>query len=401
MKKRFAVDMLLNIVATAIPTFVLQLLLLPLLSRHMTDDDYGLLVTILSLINVIPATMGNTLNNIRLIIGGDQKPGEEKNYNYLLFVMIIVNLIIVSVFLLSYDKNHKILSIVLTLLLSALYLLREYHIVAFRIDINYKNIMISNLILVVGYGIGYLVFRASGDWQFLYIFGLLISLIYIFKHSRLWKEPYSRDRSFKHICGQTLLLMISSFLARVTTYADKLFIFPILGGTAVSIYYAATLFGKVVSMIITPVSSVMLSYLSKIKKKNDNLFNTALISSLIVCVVGYFFGIVVSRPILGLLYPQFVYEAMQYIWLTTGSMVLSALITIINPFVLKFFDMKWQIVISGTYVLIYIVLTMSLLYSMGLLGFCFGTLLANGIKLCFMLLIYYRFSGKQTKLSIY
>lgn len=394
MKKKIAFDMLLNIVATAIPTFVLQLLLLPALSRYMGGEEYGLLVTILALLNMIPSTFGNVLNNIRLIEGKNEET-PQPDFNPLLLILTGINLVLMTIFTLVYDKEITLYSLILVLIVSILLLFREYFTVAFRIKLNYKNIVISNLIMVVGYVIGFLLFRATGRWQYMYIMGYLVSLVFIFIKSELWKEPIVISTAFKHIGGQTIMLSIATFLGRITTYADKLLIFPVLGGTVVSVYYAATLFGKVVSMTINPISSVMLSYLSKSTKKNNNTFKLAFLSSATVCIAGYFVCIAISRPVLKLLYPQFVNEAMQFIWFTTGTMVITALISIVNPFVLKFFDMKWQIAINCVYVSVYVGISMALLSRLGLKGFCIGTLIAAMLKLSFMLYIYNRRSDKE------
>ena len=394
-KKKIVFDMMLNIIATAIPTFVLQLLILPSLADYMSDVRYGLLVTILALLNVVPSTMGNALNNIRLIEGEEEGSQEEKSdYQIILLSMALVNLAAVAGFSFFYEREISAASLLLTLIVSVLWLLREYHIVAFRIKLNYVNITISNVIMVLGYGAGYWLFRVTGHWQFIYALGHLFSLIYIFCKSDLWKEPFKKSVRLRSITWQTVLLALSGLLLRITTYADKMLIFPVIGGAMVSVYYAATLFGKIVSQVITPISGVMLSYLSKAKRKNDDVFHMTLLSSSAVCAVGYFACVAISRPVLTWLYPRFVDGAMQYIWVTTGTTVLTALISIINPFVLKFFDMKWQIVINGIYVAVYVALSMALLERMGLIGFCVGTLIATILKLLFMVLVYYRSKEK-------
>lgn len=388
-KKKILIDMFLNIIAVSIPTIVLQLIILPLLARYMPDDRYGLLVTILALLNVVPSTMGNVLNNIRLIFRSNEpENGIITDYNVLLLIFSFINLIIIGIFYCFYEKDITVINLILILIISVLWLMREYYIVAFRIKINYINIVICNIMLVVGYGIGFGLFLITNYWQFIYILGNLISLIFVFAKCSLWKEPIKVSSNFKGITIQTVLLLLSNILTRITTYADKLLIFPILGGTIVSVYYAATLFGKVISLAITPISSVMLSYLAKEKQKNDKDFKDVFIISTFVCLVGYFICLLISRPILHLLYPQFMEKAMNYIVWTTGTVVLNTLISVLNPFVLKFFDMKWQIVINGLYAIVYIALSMGFLYVLGLTGFCIGALLATLIKLVLMLIIY-------------
>lgn len=387
--------MLLNIAATAVPTFMLQLLILPMLAKYMDGDEYGILVTILAVLNVIPATMGNSLNNIRLITDGEKAPRKTLNYNALLLIMAVLNVIIVGCLVQYYDREISMSGMVLTLIVALLWMYRDYHLVAFRLNINYLYIMFSNLLLIPGYFIGWLLFRMDGRWQWIYICGNITALVFILLKSQLWREPLGTDDAFPGICGQTALLFTSNTMNRVTTYADKMLILPILGGTTVSVYYVATLFGKIVSLAITPVSSVMLSYLAKLKKKNDSVFWQAFFSGTVICAIGYVFCLFISRPVLGWLYPQYVDDAMHYIAITTGTMVLTALITIVNPFVLKFFDMKWQVVINSLYVFIYVSLTMVLLGRLGLYGFCLGSLAAASVKLLFLIYTYAKKTAKQ------
>lgn len=394
MKKKIAFDMLLNIVATAIPTLVLQLLILPALAHNMNDDSYGLIVTILALMNIVPATMGIALNNMRLIMDRDQDYCED--YNVILLIMAAINLILVTAASIYYDRRISFIRLFLTLLLSLLWLLREYYIVDFRLKINYEYIFISNVLLTLGYGIGFIVFRLTNQWQYICIVGQLACLLFIISKSKLWMEPLTISSRFHNINFQTCLLIASSFLARITTYADKLLIFPILGGATVSVYHSATLLGKVVSMAITPISSVALTYLSKTKSKNDSTFKTAFSISTVVCVIMFFICVGISRPILRVLYPQFVDAAMNYIFITTGTMVLTVLTTVINPFILKYYDMKWQVRINGVYAVSYLFIVLLLLQLYGLYGFCVGALLAAAGKLIFTVMIYYRKQEKNT-----
>ena len=390
-KKRIAVDMALNIAATALPTFVLQLLILPSLSRHMSDERYGLLVTILALLNVLPSTMGNVLNNIRLLYDSKyREDGLTGDFNVLLLIMAGVNLLIVAAFSYFYEQTITPISVFLVLLVSVVWLMKEYFIVAFRLRIDYVAILINNVLQVVGYGIGYALFLWCGKWHMIYLTGYVVSLIYIFIRCDLWQEPLRITPLFRKTTWQSVLLLVSSLLTRVITYADKILIYPLLGGAVVSVYYAATVFGKVVALAITPINAVALTYLAKIRQKTDSVFRTTFLIGVAVCAAGYVICVLISRPVLTLLYPQYVDDAMKYIIITTGTTVLFALISIINPFILKFFDMKWQIAINGGTAAFYVVICLLLLKFWGLYGFCVGTLLTNAVKLVFMLLIYRR-----------
>ena len=195
---------------------------------------------------------------------------------------------------------------------------------------------------------------------------------------------------FKYCVKDVFTLSGSTVLARLINYADKILIYPIMGGTAVAIYYAATLLSKVVSLVITPINSVVLTYLTKYKNKPDSIFRWTVVSGSIVCLIGYFATIMVSKPLLTILYPNYVDEAMKYIYITSISIVVSVLTTIITPFVLKFCDTTWQVIINIITTVVYICVSLTLVSSLGLTGFCVGVLTANLVKFTATLWAYYR-----------
>ena len=388
MKKSIFCDMLLNIVASMIPIAVLQLWILPSLGKAIPEEEYGLAITIVAFFSVLPGASGNVLNNVRLIHAKEGERSNQTDFNVVLACLCCLNLLGVIGFSALYDKEITLIGIALNIIASLLLLLHEYYIVAFRININYIYVVVSNVFLTFGYGLGYGLFKVCGYWQFIYIVGYLVSDIYIMSKCDLWKEPLKISTKFKRISSDTGFLMTSGILGGAVTYADKLLIFPLLGGGTVAVYHAATVFSKVISMAVSPISSVMLTYLSKIRKKENNVFLITLLTGTVVCIFGYALCIFLSKPVIGVLYPQYVEEAIKYIYITTGVAVLQALYSLISPFVLRFFDSMWQLWFSGGTVVLYVVLCVSMLYKWGLRGLCIGVLLANAFKVAFLIIIY-------------
>lgn len=388
MEKIFS-DMIINIVATSIPTVVLQLLILPSLSNYMDGNAYGLMVTILAILNVVPSTIGNILNNVRLLHEESyKKDSEQGDFQILLTIFQAINLLIMVMVSIYCLGTKDIIGILLLIAVGILWLGREYHIVAFRLKTDYIAILVNNLCLTTGYGIGYIFFMKNGYWQIIYLLGYILSYLHIVIASPIIKEPFTKTKRLRIVFNDFAFLLISSVLARTINYADKLLLYPILGGTMVSVYYAATVFSKVISLAITPINSVALSYLSKINKKTNSLFKWTYIVGIVVCGIGYIMIVILSRPVLSTLYPKYVDAAMQYIWVTSGTIVVSVLTSMITPFVLRFSDIKWQIWINGITTIVYIIISLSLLKLGGLMGFCVGALLANIIKLLITTYVY-------------
>lgn len=389
-KNDLAINVVLNTVAAAIPILVLQLVLLPLVAKYMNDDEYGLVVTILSILNIVPIILGNSLNNIRLLYENRYKENNILgDFPVILLLDLIINIILISIFGICYINIYStalnIIHILFVISISILWLLREYYIVAFLIDLNYGAILINNILLAIGYIIGFVLFRIIGLWESIYLCGYVCSLLFIYAKTTIWREKFKRSFLWKEVFKENNTYVLSCLLYRFTTYADKILLYPLLGGLYVTIYYVATLSGKIVSMLITPLCGVLLSYLAKKNNSNKKSFRKVVQYGSVFCAIGYIFCIVVSRPVLKILYPQYVDNAMDYIYITTAVVVIGVMISLINPYILKALSMKWQVLINSLTLFVYITGALVLLNFFGLMGFCVGTLIANVFKFVFMI----------------
>lgn len=390
MKKKILLDMGLNIGATFIPICILQLLLLPLIGGRMDIEQYGIMTSITALMTMISHTLGGTLNNVRLLC--DLKYTEEQvkgDFNILLVIAATINMIIMFIGTWYYEGYLNVLNITLVIMSTIINLLREYFIVGFRLNLNYKAILINNSMLALGYVLGYVVFFATEQWQYVYLIGGLLSLVYVLKVTQMHREPYKLTKFFREVTTKGLILLISIALANMLNYVDRLMILPLFGASTVSIYYVSTLLGKVIGLGIGPICSVILSYISKIEKLPKNSFKVMLLVACTLGAVGYGFCIIISKPMINILYPLWADEAMKYIPITTFTAIITMLCSVINPMILRFCNMKWQIVINASSIIIYGIFTLGLVDKYGLMGFCIGTLVATFIKLIIMLIIYY------------
>lgn len=386
--KKIVGDAFLNVIASSVPLVLLQLALLPLIAARVTDDEYGLVVTLVALLSLVPTTLGNVLNNVRLLQcaeSDDRRP--SSSFSLIVLVSTAIAVLVTFCVAVYYADGVNPTSTGMALL-AFLAVYREYLMVSYRLDLNYRAIVASSFYLAVGYLVGYGLFALTGWWELVYMVGLASSLAYMLLTTHLWREPLSPDSQLAGSAKDTAVLFASSMLGRSTTYADRMVIFPMLGGFEVSVYYVATLFGKILSMGVSPVSSVMLSYLARLKARPKRAFWYSLGLGLALSVVAYGITIGLSRPVLLLLYPQFADQAMDYVWLVTITAYVNVLISIADPYVLRFLSLKWQVFENGLFCLLYFALALTLLGSFGLMGFCLGSLIATGAKLVFLLLVY-------------
>ena len=350
-KKKYVFDFLYNIVAYSIPVFVNQIIILPTLGRMTPDLEYGKILAMINVINFFPFTLGNTLNNIRII--KNQEYDEIKTRGdfsiFLLFGVAGVSLFSFVSYTFFYDKID-LLNIFFFVALSLIWYLREYYIVVFRIKIDYKKILVNNLFMGTGYLFGlllYIIGFFKMYWEAIYLLGQIASFIYLYHNEKaIFKEEIRVTPLFKMTSIALICLLFSNLLNSSLANIDKIFIQPLLGGRAVSIYHAASVFTKIVSTCTAPTAMVLLSYLGKKKDITKKSIYQTVIIAFSVALCGYVFCLCFGKKIIKLLYPSYYIDAIPYIWITSANTMVALVISIIRPFSLKFCKLSWQIVIG-------------------------------------------------------
>ncbi|MFF2753500.1 lipopolysaccharide biosynthesis protein [Psychrobacillus sp. NPDC058041] len=387
-KQKFLLDSILNIMSSALPLLVLQLFSLPITAKMVGSDNFGILITVISIITVIGFPVGNSLNNIRLLRNGEYIKQEiTGDFNLLLLGSSFISslcLLLVSISL----EGIQFLNIILLVLIVIITIIKEYLVVSYRINLNFQSILHNNILLSIGYFIGTCLFYVTGLWEFIYLTGLVSSLVYLIFTTNLLNEPYNKTRIFNRTFKEFIILYGSGLLSNLSNYADKIILLPLLGPKYVSIYYAASILGKIISMFINPINSVILSYIAKIDRINQKVFLKGILLVSIIGLIGYCTTILISPVFLQIFYPILAEESLNIIYFTSATAILSILSSIFGPFNLRYNKLKWQIYMSSSNLIFYISLAYYLTGSFGLRGFTIAVLLSALYKFLFQVYIF-------------
>lgn len=388
-KKRYK-DLILNTIAIALPIGVLQLFIYPNLAKDLGNEKYGLLISIYSIWTLVSAALSGALNSIKLV--NNNKYSQEKiNGDYPIistrWAFIVMFVCFFAIWI--YIGEFKIINIILGTIAALLMYYEMYYECSFRININFINILICKITMVAGYLIGYYVFRLVGYWELIFIFGYGMSFIYCLVKSNFIKEKYIKTKYYTKTLRDCNYIAISNFVNNLSTYADKLVLYPLMGGDVVAIYYTSMLIGKVISMVASSLRDVILSYISK-NTDNDEKFNTKIFVISFFCIVGcYLVLILINKWVIGLLYPQLIDEVAKYIPLALAITMLDVFATIIHPYTLKYCNAKWQIVISTLSTSTNFITSLLLWRVYGLTGFYIGAIIGQMSKIIMFMYVYY------------
>lgn len=394
-KKKAVGDILLNIFAVAMPIGMLQLIIYPQIAKHIGGDEYGLMLTIYSIWIMVSNSLGNVLNNVKLLKVKDyEELGEEGDVALLLRRWIAISSGIVFVVIWVYCGHFNPIHVFLGVVCAVSIMLKAYLEVGFRIKLNYVAIVINNALLSIGYFLGFLLFLVTNVWEFVFLIGYLMAVIFCAIKTQLLKEKPKKTIMFSRVRKDSYSLVVAAVINSLINYADKLVLYPLMGGTIVSIYYTATILGKITGMLTGPINSVFLSYIARWDKSRANYFYKVLSIGVLICILGYGVTLLLARPVISLLFPQWVDEVIQIIPLTTVTIMIGVLTALLQPFVLKYCKMEWQIAISAAGSIAYFAFALILWHFMGLKGFCIGTIIGAIVKLIIMITVYFRTNGK-------
>lgn len=379
-------DFSLNIIASAIFTIGTQLIAYPYLSRIMTSAEYGLLLTMMGIVNVVGVSLGNPLNNTRII----EQPEYDRekingDYNPIFLVCILVNIIsVASITIVLQGMN---LSVIGYIIISALISFRAYYSASYRIVINYKMYLYSSLCGLAGYLFGIVVTHFTNMWVFTFIFGELFSCVYIYFTASIVHDKFRITKLFKKSFKKYLYFMSAAILSNLMIYMDRFFIYPVLGADQVAIYIVASFLGKTAGIVMAPISGVLLTYYAKEDQLSLSQFYKRMGLFTAISIVIFLMILLIGIPITRILYPTLVESVIPIFAIANLATTIFILGNTIQPTLLKFCNAKWQPIIQGIYLVLYLFIGFICMKNNGLIGFCYAVLFVNIIKIIMMLYV--------------
>lgn len=379
--KRISGDFVISILASVIYTFARQIVVFPLLAAQLTDADYGTLLTVAGLANVCTAMIGSSLNNIRLIEDSHYKEqGLLGDFNFLCLLGSGVSVVFAAVL-----RRMFALSPLTAVLLGAYLIvsnLYQYATAFFRLELNFKRTFLCNTVVSAAYCAAALVFATAELWPAIFLVGEGVGLLFAWKTTPFSREPLSRTPLFSATAATLLTYMATNLIGNLLTYADRMILYPILGGEGVSYYSTASFFGKSAGIVMAPIAGVLLGYFAqkdfKASKKLFAIVNGCSLGCLAVFLLGcWLFAPWFTR----LLYPTLYEGAAPYIFLANLASAISNAGSMAQPMVLKACSIRWTLLTQVLYGASYLLFAWLWLPGYGLLGFCWASIAADTVRL--------------------
>ncbi len=370
---------------TLVMNGVLQIAIYPLLNRVMGADELGTVLYIMGLVAIVCPSVGQALNNSRLVVRRDhQVANGDYNRLVLFFAIISSGIAIIA----SGSSVRGSFTIVMTALLLIITSYRYYGDVEYRLSLNYRHFFVYYLLMSVGYLVGFVIYWMGGSWFFIFLTGELAALIFVGIKGSIFRDFWKKSDCFSIARYRGFLLIISYLITNSTLNMDRLVLKHMVGNTAVTQYYVVSLIGKTLVLLVAPINTIVISYLTKREKTmNQKEFGKAAGAGLLVAFL-FFIACQIATPIFIKLFYGDLYDSVRsLITVVNLTQILAVLSAFLFILVLTFTEEKWQLSLQVLHLVLMTALVISFTFKGEILGYSYGALIANAVRVILVLIL--------------
>jgi len=378
LKNKMVQDGVLSIGAKCIFYFVVNFVIYSLMNRRMGDAVYGEFVVLLGYLQVFAFGCGEALNHIRVL---HQESDDEHaaDYRFVADLEFVVGFVIFVSGL--FTRNMGVVERIMYAGIGVLMMLRLYTECMFRIQINYKKILLSSVICSVGYIVVFLLYTAGMSWCVIFLCGEGAAVLYAAIAGKAFKAGHRRSAEFKSTFKNIATLTFSYLISYVLIYSDRFILEAFVDSELAGQYFNATYYGKLVAIVIPPITSVLLSNISK-GTIELNIKMVRRIVYLSIAAIGLFFvvGIPGARIMMWILFPNSYDSVLRFVDVANLALIVYYSCSIINMLAIRLCPYSLQVRVEIIYSVCYIVAGVVGTYLYGALGFAVGSLIVNALR---------------------
>ncbi len=378
-------DLLFNTLGFGIYIATQQILLMPIMARILPEEDFAKVVLYISVFAIITNVLGSELGIVKQV--KKEKISEESDYNRIL-LQLFPTIILIAIIILAILR-FNILEIIMLTITIILGNTRLYSAAHFRANKDFKKIVMQNILYLVGTAIGLFITYKLKLIAIPMLLAEIMCLIFDISKTDIIKTGISKTKHNKEIWNTFAGFGFISFLINMTTYFDKIIIYPILGENAVNVYYATSSMSKILSLITNPLHGVILSWL----KGNDEEFKKKVTTVTIkanmpILIITFVLSLPLTYIAVIILYPQYLEDSKKLIIPICVGVAFSTAASIIKAILMKYIESKKLVKMYVIYNVILLVGATIASYYFGITGFAYATAIAStSLWIMFILLL--------------
>ncbi|MBO7447265.1 hypothetical protein J6U78_02950 [bacterium] len=378
--KKFSRDFFYTCGAHAIINAIQHLFVFPWINKVSGPETAGRILACLSIVYIFSTTFGVGITSVRLV---QDRKGTGRNGDYLCIMGIgSILLIFVAILAKHFDFDPQV-NLFWFVLLSILNMIRIYGEVDFRENLHFSKYFVYYVLITIGYSIGVFVYKLTGNWTHIFLVGELLAIIMLIFRKMVFLPSLPSDK-FLFLTKAVFLIYLSTIMVQIVTSGDRLIIKYFLDDRTVTVYSSLSLAAKMANMVIFPLGTLLLSYLTaKTIPHTKKWFFKVSASWIGLCLCALAGTLIVAPIYVKLFYPN-LYEDIAGLNLIVnlglvmamiGFLFRTYLIAISNATVVFLFELVFTIV--------HLSLALLLTYKHGMIGYAWAVIIGRGSRMIF------------------
>ena len=209
----------------------------------------------------------------------------------------------------------------------------------------------------------------------------MAAILYLVFRGTVFKDFLKISDAFRAAATRGTFLMFSYVITNLTLNIDRLVLKMLIDDLAVTQYYVVSLIGKTMVLLVAPINTIIISYLTKRKENlNRKQYMMFVGGGLLVSLI-FFLGAQIATPLFVMLFYGNLYDSVKsLITIVNASQILGLLSAYIFIVVLTFTNEKWQMILQAVHLIVISALVYAMARGGDLYGFSVAVLLANTIR---------------------
>ena len=386
--RKISKDFVFSVLALIIYNGALQLLIYPGIERGVGADAFGTVLYLISAVSIMGAGFGTAASYSRMMAKKDRTQ-ENGDYNIFLLIIAVISIPVTAISLhVAHHFEPGIFVLVLVLMIVTVF--RYYADVQFRMEIRFRDYFLFFAFVSVGYLLGlYVIYPVLGSWTWVLITGEVLGLAFTFFSGRIFRSPYFKlSDSFKDNMKSVWFMSASNLLAALILHSDRILLRLAVGEREVTVFYTASIIGKIVALLTTPLNGIVISYLTNYKIKLDKKKFTLITGTFFgVTIVGTFACMFVSDVFVKIMYPDVYAEAAKYFLIANLGQLLYFISGSLMVVILAFTGEKLQLYINAVYAALFAIIVIPVAIILGIAGVAWGLVLVNLLRFAIVYVI--------------
>lgn len=263
-KKQFLVDIIKNTLAFGIYMIAFQALMMPFLAKKLDAATNAQFILYVMIANILTISLGNELGILHQVLTG--REAGERTLPDIRYILNITSIILsVFMFITLVILKFSVISALMLSLTIVLTNFRLFIVGYLRLRMNFKAIIAGNFLYLIGVVLSliFLKYVFLIFWLPIFLAEMFSALFYRYSASDFFLVKPNRSSEFRIVLKEFFELFSSTLLTNIPNYADKILILPLLGDVMMAAYYAGSVVSNLLFIIINPINGVILAWLSK------------------------------------------------------------------------------------------------------------------------------------------